>query len=333
MRVALVGGDAAVRSALAQALAGTEAHLLEGAGVAGADVALVAGDGTATAEERCAALAGAVPCVLLHDRLLASSPGRAAAAGARAVATLPPAADELLAACRRALAAPDARRRGGALLAVLAGAGGQGASTVALALARSLGGGVALLDLDLAGGSLGPRLGIAADPLDAGLAGEERGEEAYGRLARAVDLGHLVPAPPRPDLAWLVRDGVVSGLCRAACAANACVVADVGRPLGPTAEALLAADLLVVVTRLEDDALAAARRQLDLLARLALPAERVVVVANAVRRRDAVRLHGIAGVLGREVDASVAEGEPDGDEVVRALAAIAGRVHGLRGAA
>ena len=193
---------------------------------------------------------------------------------------------------------------------------------------------MALLDLDLAGGSLGPRLGIADDPLDAGLAGEERGEEAYARLARAVDLGHLVPAPPRPDLAWLVRDGVVSGLCRAACAANAWVVADVGRPLGPTAEALLAADLLLVVTRLEDDALAAARRQLDLLARLADP--RTIAWSwwrTRVRRRDAVRLHGIAGVLGRDVDATVAEGEPDGDEVARALAGVAGRVHGLRGAA
>ena len=142
-----------------------------------------------------------------------------------------------------------------------------------------------------------------------------------------------MPAPPRPDLAWLVRDGVVSGLCRAACAANACVVVDVGRPLGPTAEALLAADLLLVVTRLEDDALDAARRQLDLLARLAIPAERVAVVANAVRRRDAVRLHGLAGVLGREVDATIAEGEPDGDEVARTLAPLAGRARGLPGAA
>ena len=38
-------------------------------------------------------------------------------------------------------------------------------------------------------------------------------------------------------------------------------------------------------------------------------------------------------MLGREVDATVAEGEPDGDEVARALAGVAGRVHGLRGAA
>ena len=183
---------------------------------------------------------------------------------------------------------------------MLAGAGGQGASTVALGLARALGGGVALLDLDLAGGE--PRSRDSASRRTRstpGLAGEERGEEAYARLARAVDLGHLVPPRRVPTWRGWCATASTSGLCRAACAANSCVVADVGRPLGPTAEALLAADLLLVVTRLEDDALEAARRQLDLLARLAIPAERVVVVANAVRRRDAVRLHGIANALGR----------------------------------
>jgi hypothetical protein len=37
-------------------------------------------------------------------------------------------------------------------------------------------------------------------------------------------------------------------------------------------------------------------------------------------------------VLGRDADATIAEGDPDGDEAVRSLATLAGRARGLRGA-
>jgi len=335
MRVALVGGDPTLRDEVRAALARHDLTLLDGAGVAAADVALVAEDGDASAADRCRALAAVVPCVLLRPADGAVLPTHAAALGARAVVTLPPDPDALARAVRVAAAAPGGRATGasGAVVAVLAAAGGQGATTIAHALARTLPGPVAALDLDLAGGGLAALAGVGDDPRDAGLAGEERGEEAFERLARPASYGRLVPAPPRPDLAWLVRDGLVAGLCRAARCAHRWVVVDVGRPLGPTVEALLAADLLLLVTRLDERAVAAARRQRELLGRLAVPEERVHVLVNAVRRRDAVRLHALARELGAEPALTVPEGRADGEEVARALAGVPALLGALRGAA
>jgi Flp pilus assembly CpaE family ATPase len=332
IRVALVGGGAHLRDGLRAALAGQEIELLDGAGVGAADVALVADDGEASGAERCRALAAVVPCVLIAPPGVALPSATAAALGARATVELPLDASALAGAMRVAAAAP-ALAAGGTVITVLSGAGGQGATTVADALARVLPEPVAALDLDLAGGALAARAGIADDPRDAGLAGEERPEAAFERLARPVPYGRLVPAPARPDLAWLVRDGLVSGLCRAARAAHRWVVADVGRPLGPTVEAVLAADLLLVVTRLDAAAVAATRRQLELLARLAVPDCAVRVVANAVRRRDAVRAYGLSGELGREAALVLPDAPAGGDELGRVLAAVPALVDGLRGVA
>jgi MinD-like ATPase involved in chromosome partitioning or flagellar assembly len=273
--------------------------------------------------------------VLLHAADAPLPPTHAAALGACAVAALPPDPDALARAVRVAAAAPAgaASPAGGALVAVLAGAGGQGATTVAHALAGSLAGPVAALDLDLAGGGLAGLAGLTDDLRDAGLAGEERGEEAFERLARPAPYGRLVPAPARPDLAWLVRDGVVAGLCRAARSAHRWTVADVARPLGPTVEALLAADLLLLVTRVDERAVAAASRQRALLSRLAVPDHRVQLVANGVRRRDAVRMHALSRELGAAPAIVVPDAPGGAEEVERALAEVPALLEARRGAA
>ncbi len=73
-----------------------------------------------------------------------------------------------------------------------------------------------LLDLDLAGGDVARRLGVAVDPADAGLAGAGRWASRLGAARGRRAVGRIVAAPRRPDLAWLVRDGVCADLARAA---------------------------------------------------------------------------------------------------------------------
>ena len=306
MRVALVGGDAGVRDELRAALARHRPTLATGGR---GRRRRRAGRGRRTrdaeAADRCRALAAVVPCVLLRRgrRLLAGAPGRAAAPARVAVATLPPRGPTRArrASPPRARASRSARLRGGALSwPCWPAAGGQGTTTIALGLARSLGAAAwPLLDLDLAGGSLAR--GSASRPTrstpgwPARSAGRRRTRGWRGRRPTAGS------CPRRRAPTWPGWCATASCPASAAPPARrtACVVADVGRPLGPTAEALLAADLLLVVTRLEDDAL-------DGGAPPAGPAGPAGDPGGArrgwsrtrVRRRDAVRLHGLAGVLG-----------------------------------
>jgi Mrp family chromosome partitioning ATPase len=245
-------------------------------------------------------------------------------AGARgAVAREPLDAFGLLGAVRDAAAfrqvAPEAVAPG-VLIVVTGATGGAGTTTVALALARAVAAPVGLLDLDLAGGDLARRTGMELDPGDPGLAGQASGRRAWERLAVDAGFAHVVPAPRRPDLAWLVREGVCTDLARAARAACATVVADVGRAAGPPLELVGEATLVVVVARPVAAQLEAAADHATFIEGLVAGRSPVRVCLTGVRLRDegVVRLataaHGlrIAARLPFTATGSAGRACPDG---------------------
>ena len=250
--VAIDGGDAALREAVAGALAPASDLALASAG----DLDLV--DVVVAADD--AALVGARPLPRFSPAVRRAA-GRAvhrvrvrrdARRCRGAVAREPLDAFGLRRRGPRRRGVPGSDRPGGAaapgrLLVVTGATGGAGTTTVALALARAAAAPVGLLDLDLAGGDIARRCGLELDPAEPGLAGQASGRRAWDRLAVDAGFAHVVPAPRRPDLAWLVREGVCTDLARAARAACATVVADVGRAAGPPLELIGEATLVVVV--------------------------------------------------------------------------------------
>jgi hypothetical protein len=99
-------------------------------------------------------------------------------------------------------------------------------------------------------------------------------------------------ACPRPDLAWLIRDGALRALVAAARRSAALVVVDAGRPLGPACEAVAEADLVVVVAHAHrPDEAEAARRRVE---RLGVEAPRIMdcPTAPGMLERLAGRLRG-----------------------------------------
>ncbi len=300
--VALTGGQPRDRATFDEILA--SAGDLAVATETDADVLVVADDTGCSALDRCRAADR--PCVVLLEQATLATVTEAMRAGARgAVARDPLEPFGLLNAIRDAAAFRRARLDQGAapgrLLVVSGARGGCGTSTVALAVARALSGAVALLDLDLAGGSLGPMLGLPGDPALAGLAAETSGARAFERLA--VDVGpiRVVPAPPRPDLAWIVRPGLCADLARAARNACATVVADIGRAAGPALEVVADASLIIVATSPTRIALGAAHRHASFLRGLTGARCDVHLVATPVRLRDEPILRLAAMVDGIEV--------------------------------
>lgn len=132
---------------------------------------------------------------------------------------------------------------------VLVGAhGGAGTSTAALAIASDADRGVCLIDADLTGGTLGAVLGVGNRIGDAGLAAVREGEgSAFSALAQRVPFGWFVEVGPRPELVWLIRDGALRALTRQAMRQAALVVVDAARPVGPSCEAVVDADVVVIV--------------------------------------------------------------------------------------
>jgi hypothetical protein len=288
----VAGGGDEVLHWLVQRLDPREAELVPSGSPA--DVAVVAGDEDVSALDRCRQVARELPCVVL----LGASPGvddlsAAMAAGARAVVAR---TDDTLTLTRAvttaaAFARPVERTAGArAPVFVVTGAhGGAGTSTVAIALAASLPGRVALIDLDLAGGSLADVAGLTVEPSDPGLAGQASGAGAWAGLRADVGWCMLVPAPYRPELAWLVAEGLCRDTVAAAAADADAVVADAGRAAGPAIEALTIADVAVVVCTPAARSIAAAARHARVIARLAPGAACEICVAGA-RRADLVRL-------------------------------------------
>lgn len=185
--------------------------------------------------------------------------------------------------------APEGRGR---VVAFVGAHGGAGTTTAALAVACDADRGVCLVDADLAGGATAPRLDLAGPPGDAGLAGAGDPAAAWAALARRAPFGTLVVVCPRPDLAWLIRDGALRALVADARRSAALVVVDAGRPLGPACEAVAEADLVVVVAHAHrPDEAESARRRVE---RLGVEGPRIVdcPTAPTLLERFAGRLRG-----------------------------------------
>jgi Mrp family chromosome partitioning ATPase len=249
-----------------------------------ADVVVVAGDSDLSALDRCREAASSAPVVVVLDGAPTVSAVTAAmGAGARATVGLPLDAFDLVDAIRSAAAfttAPDPHARRGQVVVVSGSAGGVGASVVAYLLARATGPTTALVDLDLCGGEIAGLAGVTPLRDSAGLAGETSGRRAWQRLAVEVSWGTVLALPRRPDLAWIVRDGVAGELVRAAAERHATVIVDVGRATGPALEVIREADAALVICRAGRAQLAVAVEHAALLARLG--AERFVprIVVN-----------------------------------------------------
>ncbi len=189
---------------------------------------------------------------------------------------------------------------GGRLVAVVGAHGGAGATTVAEAVASGAGVGACLIDLDLAGGDARSLVGLEGDVASVGLAADA---VDAGALARRTAFGWFVEAAPRPELAWLIRDGAAGELVRSALALASLVVVDAGRPLGPSCEPVVDADVVLVVAHASrPDRLDLARRRLQ---RLGVDDERLVDCPTAPTAVDRLlgRLRGSA----RTVDAADAD--------------------------
>jgi Flp pilus assembly CpaE family ATPase len=142
--------------------------------------------------------------------------------------------------------------------------GGAGATCAAIAIARDAAHDTCLIDADLAGGDARHILGLAQQPGDVGLAAVQEvdaGVLVHG--ARRTAFGSLYELCPRPELAWLIRDGAARDLARVAMSAASVVVIDAGRPTGPAFEPVLDADVIVLVWHAtRPEAAEAARRRL-----------------------------------------------------------------------
>ena len=152
----------------------------------------------------------------------------------------------------------------GRLVAVVGAHGGCGATRAAVAVARDAAAGAFLIDADIGGGDAGQLLGLSARPGDVGLAAVAAVDQAtVAGSARRTAFGWLFEASPRPDLAWLIRDGHMRDLARTAMRLSPLVVVDAGRPSGPSLEPVVDADVIVLLAHAHrHDALERVRRRL-----------------------------------------------------------------------
>ena len=177
---------------------------------------------------------------------------------------------------------------------VLVGAhGGAGTSTAALAIASDADRGVCLIDADLTGGTLGTILGVGSRIGDAGLAAVREGEgNAFSTLAQRVPFGWFVEIGPRPELVWLIRDGALRELTRQAMRQVSLIVVDAARPVGPSCEPVVDADVIVIVGH--TNRFDAIERTQQRLVRLGVDAARIVLCPTAptIVERTVGRLRG-----------------------------------------
>ena len=157
-----------------------------------------------------------------------------------------------------------ARAALGRLVCLVGAHGGAGTTAAAMAVARDAGHDTCLIDADLAGGSIRQALGLPQQPGAVGLAAvQDVDASVLMHGLRRTAFGSLFELCPRPELAWLVRDGAGRDLARAAMRASALVVVDAGRPTGPSFEPVLDADVIVLVSHAtREDAADAARHRL-----------------------------------------------------------------------
>jgi pilus assembly protein CpaE len=235
---------------------------------------------------------GGVPVVVVLDRHDWQAARSAVLAGARAAVALP---DEwpLLPALLRQAAAPaqGLPGPGGRCLAITAPRGGQGASTVAAALALALqleGGSAGAVDLHLPYGCLHVLLGLRPDRslLDLVPVLDELRPECLAQAATLHPGGlRLLASPADGGPPHRLPPHHVPALLAACRDLFACTVVHAPPPPDPLGEAALAAaDLPVLVTRAEPAPVAALRRLLDALPPLGQRAQLLVNRHHSGRR-------------------------------------------------
>jgi Flp pilus assembly CpaE family ATPase len=197
----------------------------------------------------------------------------------------------------------DDAPRHGRLVAIAGAHGGCGVTRAAIAVARDATGGAVLIDADLGGGDAQTVIGLPVRAGDAGLAAlPEVDRHAIADAARRTPFGWLYEACPRPDLAWLIRDGHMRELARVAMRLAPLVVVDAGRPAGPSLEPVADADVVVLLAHAHRaDALARARRR---LVRGGTDERRILECATAPTRIDRMvgRVRGDAAIVDVERD-------------------------------
>jgi len=176
--------------------------------------------------------------------------------------------------------AAELRSTLGHLVCVVGAHGGAGTTRAAVALARDATRDACLIDADLSGGDAHALLELPERPGDVGLAAvSEVAAAVFAHGARRTAFGWLFDVSPRPELAWLIRDGAVRDLGRVAMHRAALVVVDAGRPTGPSFEAVLDADVVVLLAHADrGDAIDLAERR---LIRSGVDERRVLACATA----------------------------------------------------
>ncbi|MGI9116701.1 MAG: hypothetical protein ACR2JV_03580 [Gaiellales bacterium] len=192
----------------------------------------------------------------------------------------------------------DERAPQGHLVCVVGAHGGAGATRIALFVADESGPDAGLIDADLSGGDTRDALGLPLRHADAGLAavGAVDGATLVDGSRRTA-FGWHYEASPRPDLAWLIRDGAMRDLVRVGLRRSPFVVVDAGRPTGPSFEPVLDADIVVLVgsvARVE-----AIERSRQRLIRAGADARRIIdcPTASGIVERAVGRLRRDPGVI------------------------------------
>lgn len=237
--------------------------------------------------------------------------------GVNDVVALPFQLEELLDVSLRALAEARARQTGvvklGPQVAFIRSVGGCGASSVATHVGSYLVGivpgakPVALVDLDLQGGSVAEYLGVSGVGTIAELlaAGDRIDEELLGSVARVTESNVAVFATPNEILPIESADtDRVLQLLTLIRQNYGLVLVDLPTDWTNWAvSAVSASDLIVMVVELNVNSLRQAKRRLELLANVGIEPDRVVLVVNRVEKKmfRSIDLSDVTDTLKREV--------------------------------
>jgi len=337
-----------------------------GAGERAGEYALSFVDGVAREFPDC-------PVIVMSDLSTNAIVGRAFAAGAEDVITLPPSngqppspterervSAELIAALGKAMArrnrATVAPRTGkGQIITVLGPKGGAGKTLVSCNLGVALGEAghrVVIVDLDLQFGDVGLALGLPPGKTIYELVmsgGALDAEKLSAYLARHESGARVLLAPSRPDQAAAVSVAFLRELFDVLRASEDFVIVDT--PPGFTPEVIAAIDAandLCVVGMLDSLSLKNTKLGLEMLELMGVEPEQIKLVLNRADSRVGITREDVQAVTGRPPDAlipshrdiprSVNEAQPivgsqPGSDAARAFRSFADSYIGAEGAA
>jgi len=337
-----------------------------GAGERAGEYALSFVDGVAREFPDC-------PVIVMSDLSTNAIVGRAFAAGAEDVITLPPSngqppspterervSAELIAALGKAMArrnrATVAPRTGkGQIITVLGPKGGAGKTLVSCNLGVALGEAghrVVIVDLDLQFGDVGLALGLPPGKTIYELVmsgGALDAEKLSAYLARHESGARVLLAPSRPDQAAAVSVAFLRELFDVLRATEDFVIVDT--PPGFTPEVIAAIDAandLCVVGMLDSLSLKNTKLGLEMLELMGVEPEQIKLVLNRADSRVGITREDVQAVTGRPPDAlipshrdiprSVNEAQPivgsqPGSDAARAFRSFADSYIGAEGAA